>query len=136
MTVLSNYSSHVAPPGCWSLLCEVNSSTYRPRPNGDVVEAVIAGLVELGFVSDRSMIRSTWFQSLSHGYPVPMLGRDDLLDIVQSELERAGILSRGRFGGWKYEVCNQDHAFMQGVEVVDRVLLGKPEVTYRTASTG
>ena len=42
----------------------------------------------------------------------------------------ASDLSRGRFGGWKYEVSNQDHSLMQGVELVDRLALGVPEVTY------
>jgi len=40
------------------------------------------------------------------------------------------VFSRGRFGGWKYEVSNQDHSFMQGVELVDRLVRGEPEITY------
>jgi hypothetical protein len=30
---------------------------------------------------------------------------------------------------WKYEVSNTDHSLMQGVELVNRLLLGEPETT-------
>lgn len=48
---------------------------------------------------------------------------------ILPRLEEMDILSRGRFGSWKYEVGNQDHSFMLGVEAVDRVLHGAVEVT-------
>ena len=44
-------------------------------------------------------------------------------------LEQHDIYSRGRFGMWKYEVANTDHTLMQGVELVNRLLLGEPEQT-------
>ena len=44
-------------------------------------------------------------------------------------LEQHDIYSRGRFGMWKYEVANTDHTLMQGVELVNRLLLGEPETT-------
>ena len=45
-------------------------------------------------------------------------------------LEERGIYSRGRFGGWKYEVSNMDHSVMQGVEWAERMVQGQPEKTY------
>jgi len=52
-----------------------------------------------------------------------------VLKAVLPELEACGIFSRGRFGAWKYEVSNQDHSAMQGVEAVDFMLAGIPEHT-------
>ena len=65
---------------------------------------------------------SLWHRREEHGYPTPSLGRDAVLARVRPELERHGVFSRGRFGAWTYEVSNQDHSFMQGVEVADRLL--------------
>jgi hypothetical protein len=47
-------------------------------------------------------------------------------------LEARGIYSRGRFGSWKYEIGNQDHSLMQGVEFVDRWMDGTEEKVFRS----
>lgn len=44
-------------------------------------------------------------------------------------LQSHGIWSRGRFGSYKYEVANQDHSLMLGVECADNVLFGTKELT-------
>ena len=46
-----------------------------------------------------------------------------------------GLHSRGRFGGRKYEVSNQDHPLVQGVELVSHLLLGTHEVSCRFPGT-
>jgi hypothetical protein len=85
----------------------------------------------MGFIPPGVKVISSFTSEFEHGYPVPFLGREKLLNDVQGKLEQLDIYSRGRFGGWRYEVSNQDHAFMQGVEVIDRLREGKPEYTYR-----
>ena len=44
-------------------------------------------------------------------------------------LKEKNIWSRGRFGSYKYEVANQDHSCMIGVEAVDNMLFGAKEFT-------
>ena len=62
---------------------------------------------------------------------MPSLHRDRGLAVLQPWLEERRIYSRGRFGGWRYEVSNMDHSVMQGVEWAERMVQGKAETTYR-----
>ncbi len=131
VTVFSNYSpNNVARPGeQWSLMAEVAESSAKPVDATRVVDDTIASFKRAGFITDATEIVSTWHKRMEHGYPTPWLHRDALLDDILPALEAVGILSRGRFGAWKYEVSNQDHSAMQGVEAVDFLLAGIPEQT-------
>lgn len=131
VTVFSNYSRYnVAHPGeQWSLMAEVSESPAKPVRQATLVDDVIAGFRRCGFIDEGTPIVTRWHRRLPFGYPTPWLGRDEVLEQVQPVLESRGILSRGRFGAWKYEVSNQDHSAMQGVEAIDRLLLGHPEST-------
>ena len=95
----------------------------------DLISSVIAGLQRAKLLSERDHILSKWSYRAAHGYPTPFLGRNVVLEQLRGELEPLGIYSRGRFGGWKYEVSNQDHTFMQGVEWAQRMCQGTPEQT-------
>jgi len=78
---------------------------------------------------------STLARNSEYGYPIPCLDRDRILTMIQPYLEDRNVYSRGRFGGWKYEVGNMDHSLMQGVEWVERMVLGKKECTYTGSIT-
>ena len=45
------------------------------------------------------------------------------------EMQDRQILSRGRFGAWRYEIGNMDHSFMQGLEAAGHLLNGSAELT-------
>ena len=128
-TVFSNYSPNNAPPGHWSLMAEISESPDKPVDAARVVDEVIAGFADSRFI-DPAAVVSRWHRRLEHGYPTPWLGRDDVLGPVEAGLRAGGIFSRGRFGAWKYEVSNQDHSVMQGVETVNHLLAGTRERTY------
>lgn len=131
VTVFSNYSPNNVPePGAmWSLMAEVAESAHAPREHACVVENVIAEMTTVGLIPEPAEILSRWHHVLTPGYPTPSLERNAILSQVLPALESRNIFSRGRFGAWKYEVSNQDHSFMQGIEAVDRVLYGRAEPT-------
>lgn len=132
VTVFSNYSPYNVPrPGKqWSLLAEVSTSPHKPVDARTVVGDTLAGLQRCGFVGEQASIEARWHSHLEYGYPTPWLGRDRVLAPINRELEEYGIFSRGRFGAWKYEVSNQDHSVMQGVEIVERILQDGTEYTF------
>lgn len=131
-TVFSNYSpNNVARPGeQWSLMAEISESHEKMVDASTIVEQTVEGFRHCGFIDDTRAIVTRYHRRLEYGYPTPWLGRDDVLGTVNDELEARGILSRGRFGAWKYEVSNQDHSAMQGVEAAGRIVEGSTEYTY------
>ena len=96
-----------------------------------IVDQTVDGLIATQLIESRGRISSLWHHRVSHGYPTPFLGRDAVLNPLNQALESLGIYSRGRFGAWRYEVSNQDHSLMQGVEVVNRLAFDVPEMTIR-----
>lgn len=118
-----------APAGSWSLLCEIS---HRKGASYDLDHArrrILEAFRRRGMINGSTLV-SVWQHHIAHGYPVPSPGRDAILKPIQHALASAGIFSRGRFGGWKYEVSNMDHSFMQGVEVVNYIVGGVGERTY------
>jgi protoporphyrinogen oxidase len=131
VTLFSNYSPHNVPdPGStWSLMAEVSQSQYRRVDHAGLVERALQEMVAIGLIPDPDAVLSRFHKILTPGYPTPSIERDTILNAVLPALEAQRIYSRGRFGAWKYEVSNQDHSFMQGVEVIDRILTGAGEPT-------
>ena len=123
-TVLSSYSDRVAGPGRWSIMCETSRSAFRPVDPDGVAADSLATLRTWGVTADPVSVSR---RSVPWGYPVPTLGRDAVLRPLHAALESFGIRSRGRFGGWRYESCNQDYSWAQGVQAVDAALHGAAE---------
>ncbi len=135
VTNFFNYAAANVPQGTndeyFSLICETTFSPHSPRNSATIMAETVEGLIASGLLTERERERivSKWLLEVPYSYPVPTLGRDRALGIIQPYLESRGVYSRGRFGAWKYEVGNMDHSFMQGVEVIDRILYGARENT-------
>ncbi len=133
VTYLSNYSPYIAPPGHYSLLSETSYSPHKHEDPATIVARVEQGMRNTGLLKDGDDIASRWLYHIDHSYPVPTLVRDPALQTIQPWLAGQDIVSRGRFGAWMYEIGNMDHSVMQGVEAVNWLLEGEPEVTWAGA---
>ncbi|KAF5842930.1 hypothetical protein DUNSADRAFT_3957 [Dunaliella salina] len=135
----SNLDSREGP--YWSLMFEVSESQFKPLNQEPVklggtagtwtavVKETMLGAIATKLVSSDDEIVSIYHRRIEHGYPTPSLGRDAVLEQALPWLRKHGIWSRGRFGSYKYEVANQDHSLMLGVEAADNIKFGSKELT-------
>lgn len=152
-TIFSNYSPHNQPVATkklatmqladgskpesdglnegpyWSIMLEVSESSMKPVDEKNLLKDCIQGLVNTEMLQPKDEIVSTYHRKFDHGYPTPSLEREGVLKELLPKLKDMDIYSRGRFGAWRYEVGNQDHSFMQGVEAVDAIVNGSVELS-------
>lgn len=123
----------------WSLMFEISESNFKPvnqepceiggKTWSNVVKETLIGAINTQLMTADCEVVSLYHRRLEHGYPTPSLGRDAVLEKALPWLQQFGIWSRGRFGSYKYEVANQDHSLMLGVEAADNILFGTKELT-------
>jgi len=113
----------------WSIMLEVSESSMKPVDNKNMLKDCIQGLINTEMIKPNDEIVSTYHRCFDHGYPTPSLEREGVLTKLLPALQAQDIWSRGRFGSWRYEVGNQDHSFMLGVEAVDNIVNGAVELT-------
>ena len=138
-TYFSHYSPNNVPNGDTehysSMMCEMSFRVGETPDPEKVLDQVITGLIKAKMLeeSDRGRIVSRYHRIVGYSYPIPTLGRDKALDVLQPALLEQGIYSRGRFGAWRYEIGNMDHSVMMGVEAVNNILAGDKEEVFHSA---
>jgi protoporphyrinogen oxidase len=108
-------------------MTETSFSDQKPVNRSSLEEDVERGLRAAGVVEGRPAVVSVHVEEIDYAYPVPTLERDGALDAIQPWLMEREIYSRGRFGSWRYEIGNMDHAVKMGVDVARRLVEGTEE---------
>lgn len=138
MTFFHNYSPNNVPKGdvgrYAALMAETSYSAHKPESKKTIAGETIQGCINAGLIeeADREKVLETWLFDIDYSYPIPSLHRDRGLAALQPALEQLGVLSRGRFGAWRYEVGNMDHSFMMGWQAVDRILSNGEETVFNS----
>ena len=138
-TYFSHYSPNNVPNGDTntysSLMCEMSFKVGETPDPDKVLDKVIDGLIKSTILEegDRQHIVSRYHRIVNYSYPIPTLGRDQALSVMQPALLEKGVYSRGRFGAWRYEIGNMDHSVMMGVEAVNNILVGEKETVFHSS---
>ena len=114
----SRYSSYMA---------EIAHSARLPRERAGLEQEVVDALVSTGLLEPNPPISSIHTLDIEYAYPIPTIDRDAALSIVQPWLMERNVYSRGRFGSWKYEIGNMDHAAKMGIDAARLLVQGRPE---------
>ena len=130
-TNFGKYSPANVPQGRTDLysswMTEIASSPWRPLDTENLAERVTNALRFVGLVPADAPIVSQHVQHIPYAYPVPTLGRDQALAVIQPWLMAHDIYARGRFGAWRYELGNMDHSVKMGVDVARLLVAHTPE---------
>jgi protoporphyrinogen oxidase len=130
-TNFGKYSPANVPNGDTARYCsymtETSYSRYKQEAREGIERRVEEGLRAAGVVEGRPRVASTHVIDVDYAYPVPTLKRDSALQIIQPWLMNHDIYSRGRFGSWRYEIGNMDHAVKMGTDVARWIVTKTPE---------
>jgi UDP-galactopyranose mutase len=112
-------------------MTETSFSPEKPVSRAGLEDEVEQGLRRAGVVAGTPRAVSIHVETIDYAYPVPTLGRDEALRTIQPWLMEQDIYSRGRFGSWRYEIGNMDHAVKMGVDVARALVKGSEEALWR-----
>ena len=130
-TNFAKYSPANVPDADTARYCaymtEISNSPHKPEPRDGIEERVETGLRAAGVIGGRPEVASMHVEYIEYAYPVPTLKRDKALATIQPWLLEHDIYSRGRFGSWKYEIGNMDHAVKMGIDAARLLVNDTPE---------
>jgi protoporphyrinogen oxidase len=96
----SHFSAAMAPPGKASLYVELAS---REEPDlRALLPEVAAGLVDMGLIDVPEAVRFARVRRIDHAYVIFDHHYFPALAAIRPFLAAAGIVSKGRYGGWNY----------------------------------
>lgn len=111
----------------------LTETAYRPGRHDHVDgldDSVVDALVSTGLIDWDTPIASQHTIDIEYAYPIPTLDRDPAVERIQEWLMEHRIYSRGRFGTWRYEIGNMDHAVKMGVDVARLLVEDRPEALW------
>lgn len=114
-----NFSQNLVPAGCSSFYGEFS---YLKKSYKEITELLaIAQTAAKKFLGiQQEEIATEKIITIPHAYVIFNRWRDKNLPKLLSALEDEGIMSIGRYGGWKY--ASMQEGFLDGKNIVDKLI--------------
>jgi len=119
VNISSNFSPLMAPRGCASLWVETTLREGEPFDREGFTEASLEALLRCGLLKSRDQVVLKHHQKIEYGYVVFNRYRHLRLRQILADLEKRGIHSIGRYGGWDY--LTMEGAIRAGREAAEKI---------------
>lgn len=119
-----NFTPHVVPQGCSSMYVEIPMSWASGKSESAIMRVVRSRLIDAGILKPSDRFPVIQFLPIRYAYVVYDRNRQAALDVLFPFLERNGILSIGRYGGWKYSFMEE--AIRDGQAAAETLLRSNP----------
>ena len=117
-----NFSKKLVPAGGSSVYAEMSYADDRPLPEGDLLQKVLSGLLQMKLLRRSDRIAAVFEARMKNAYVVYDSHRSCSVNTIQSWLREQDIISTGRWGNWEYG--SMEDAIWQGISAAD-TLRGK-----------
>lgn len=103
----SNFSKHIAPRNTSSLYIEVSRHPGERVNLGLLERQILSGLVRCGLLKKSDKILTKLWIPIECAYVVYDFERTPAVETIFRHLNKAGVESIGRYGGWKYSFMEE-----------------------------
>lgn len=116
----SNLSPYMAPKGCSSIYVEITHLPEKMMNLKKVLSSTITGLNHVGILRQDDKILKIQVIPMPYAYVVYDFNRTPAVELIQKFLHKHGIISTGRYGGWKYSYMEE--AILDGKKAAEQIL--------------
>lgn len=117
---VDKFQSSIASLEDTVLMAEITGSSYYYASKRTIVEAVMNGLIKLGFAQSDKQLQKSFVTRNDYGYPVDVHGTSCLRNAIVNELRAMKVASIGRWGKWSY--WNMDKVYADVLKEVGSII--------------
>jgi protoporphyrinogen oxidase len=102
ISIPSNYSQAVSPPGCSLLTFEIAGRGPAAEINRDVLSHLEECAVRMGIFSKPASAIFHFASTIPCAYTIPLVDQNAEIQSLIKDFQERDVFSVGRIGGWKY----------------------------------